>query len=93
MTALEKAYETKAPIDSVDFDSGFFYRTKYKIKDMHVVIMSTGNGKLAVELNSIPALCRELKEIYEVYSSVRTIPIRGGKNECRQMRKLRRSDT
>ena len=51
-------------------ESEFFNATNYLVKDDHIVILAGINGELAINMNSLPDLIKELNEIHSVWSDI-----------------------
>lgn len=51
-------------------ESEYFNATNYLVKDDHIVILAGINGELAINMNSLPELIKELSEIHSVWSDI-----------------------
>ena len=51
-------------------ESEYFNSTNYLVKKGHIVILAGINGELAINMNSLPDLIKELSEIHSVWSDI-----------------------
>ena len=51
-------------------ESEYFNSTNYLVKKGHIVILAGINGELAVSMNSLPDLIKELSEIHSLWSDI-----------------------
>lgn len=51
-------------------ESEYFNSTNYLVKKGHIVILAGINGELAVSMDSLPDLIKELSEIHSLWSDI-----------------------
>lgn len=44
----------------------------YMIKDGEIIFLTKGSGTFCIKLNSVRDLCKELKDIYDVWGNLKT---------------------
>lgn len=58
----------KITYDYIVIDSEYFYGLGYAVLKGEMSILAGKNGRMDLSLESVPELCKELMDIYEVYS-------------------------
>lgn len=51
-------------------ESEYFNSTNYLVKKGHIVILAGINGELAVSMDALPDLIKELSEIHSLWSDI-----------------------
>lgn len=51
-------------------ESEFFEGVNYLVKNRHIAILAGRHGELAVSMNSLPDMIKELSEIHSLWSDI-----------------------
>lgn len=60
-------YEGEKVIDSENFRD-----LTYVVKDNHLILLSRSSGEFCIKIDVVKDLCKEIKEIAEVWGDVKT---------------------
>lgn len=65
----------KITYDYITIESEEFYGVAYAVLQGEMSIVTQRNGRLDLSIDSIPALCQELMDIYETYKDNNNIMV------------------